>query len=215
MNTMYFYRHFGKRWLDVFIAGTALLCTLPIFLVVAIFVWCHFGPPILFCQRRPGLHERLFRMYKFRTMTEPYDAEGNQLSDGQRLTPFGRWLRSTSLDELPELWNVLRGEMSLVGPRPLLPDYLSLYTPRQRRRHEVKPGLTGLAQVNGRNSIDWATRLEIDASYADQMSLQLDGKILFDTVTCVLQRRGINANAHETMPRFTGQASFDSESQAA
>ncbi len=162
------------------------------------------GSPVFFTQVRPGLHGRPFKMVKFRTMTDERDPDGHLLSDAVRLTPFGRWLRATSLDELPELWNVLKGNMSLVGPRPLLMEYLPLYTPEQTRRHEVSPGITGWAQVNGRNSISWEDKFELDVWYVEHRSLWLDIKILWLTVRKVVMRDGISAAGEATMPRFTG-----------
>lgn len=197
----------AKRVLDCGIAALALVVLCPLLAVVALLVRWRLGKPVLFWQQRAGLLGRPFWMPKFRTMTDERDARGELLPDEQRLTPFGRFLRSTSLDELPELWNMLRGEMSLVGPRPLLVEYLDHYTPRQRRRHEVRPGLTGWAQVNGRNAIDWPTRLEMDVWYVDHMSLWLDVRILLKTVRCALQRRGIHADGHVTMPRFDASLS--------
>jgi lipopolysaccharide/colanic/teichoic acid biosynthesis glycosyltransferase len=162
------------------------------------------GSPVLFTQVRPGLHGKPFRMVKFRTMTDARDASGALLPDAQRLTPFGRFLRASSLDELPELWNVLRGEMSLVGPRPLLMEYLPLYSPKQARRHEVRPGITGWAQVNGRNAISWADKFALDVWYVDHRSLWLDVRILWLTVRKVVVRDGISAAGEATMPRFEG-----------
>jgi lipopolysaccharide/colanic/teichoic acid biosynthesis glycosyltransferase len=162
------------------------------------------GSPVLFTQVRPGLDSKPFRMVKFRTMTDARDASGSLLPDAQRLTSFGRFLRASSLDELPELWNVLKGEMSLVGPRPLLIEYLPLYTPEQARRHEVRPGITGWAQVNGRNAISWADKFALDVWYVDHRSLWLDVKILWRTVRKVLMRDGISAPNDATMPKFEG-----------
>ena len=162
------------------------------------------GSPVLFTQVRPGLHGQPFRMVKFRTMTDARDASGALLPDAQRLTPFGRFLRASSMDELPELWNVLKGEMSLVGPRPLLMEYLPLYTPEQARRHEVRPGITGWAQVNGRNAISWADKFALDVWYVDHHSLWLDANILWLTVKKVIYREGITAEGDATMPRFKG-----------
>ncbi len=162
------------------------------------------GSPVLFTQVRPGLHGKPFRMVKFRTMTDARDSSGALLPDAKRLTPFGRFLRASSLDELPELWNVLRGEMSLVGPRPLLMEYLPLYSPDQARRHEVRPGITGWAQVNGRNAISWADKFALDVWYVDHRSLWLDVRILWLTVRKVLVRDGISAAGEATMPKFEG-----------
>lgn len=193
-----------KRVCDVVTAAGALLVLAPVLGVLALLVRMRLGPPSLFRQIRPGLRARPFRFLKFRTMTETRDEHGMLLSDGQRLTPFGRWLRSTSLDELPQLWNVLRGDMSLVGPRPLLVQYLDRYTPEQARRHEVRPGLTGWAQVNGRNAQSWEERLAMDVWYVDHQSPGLDLKILGLTVWRVLRREGIAAAGAATMPEFAG-----------
>jgi len=162
------------------------------------------GSPVFFTQARPGLYGKPFKMVKFRTMTDERGPDGKLLPDAVRLTPFGRWLRATSLDELPELWSVLKGDMSLVGPRPLLIEYMLLYTPEQARRHEVRPGVTGWAQVNGRNSISWEDKFRLDVSYVDHRSLWLDIKILWLTLKKVLMRDGISAQGEATMPRFTG-----------
>ncbi len=162
------------------------------------------GSPVLFTQVRPGLHGKPFRMVKFRTMTDAQDASGALLPDAERLTPFGRFLRASSLDELPELWNVLRGEMSLVGPRPLLMEYVPLYNEQQMRRHNVRPGITGWSQVNGRNAIGWDEKFALDVWYVDNQSMLLDIKILFMTVGSILRRDGINASENVPMPKFTG-----------
>lgn len=197
------YRNGGKRLFDLVSASVLLLVTAPLLIGVALAVWWSLGRPIFFSQQRPGLHGRLFSLIKFRTMLSAGGRETPE-SDAARLTPFGAWLRSTSLDELPELWLVLTGRMSLVGPRPLLRQYLPLYSSRQARRHEVRPGLTGLAQVTGRNSLDWPSRLELDVQYVEQMSLRLDLRILGKTVTNVLLRRGINQEGEATVKPFTG-----------
>jgi len=175
---------------------------LPLLALVAMFVRLKLGSPVFFRQRRPGLHGRIFELIKFRTMTDERDAAGNLMADVRRLTPFGRWLRSTSLDELPELFNVLWGEMSLVGPRPLLIAYLPRYNARQARRHEVRPGLTGLAQVNGRNALSWDEKFEWDVRYVEQQGFWLDLSLLFRTVWQVVARRGISAPGDATMPEF-------------
>jgi sugar transferase EpsL len=185
-----------KRLFDFFASLAALLLLSPIFLLLALLVRMKIGTPIFFTQTRPGLHGKAFTMIKFRTMTNARDAE--------RLTRFGRFLRATSLDELPELWNVLKGDMSLVGPRPLLMEYLPLYSPEQARRHDVRPGITGWAQVNGRNAISWDEKFKLDVWYVDHQSFWLDVKILFLTVKRVFQRHGITADGEVTMPRFTG-----------
>jgi lipopolysaccharide/colanic/teichoic acid biosynthesis glycosyltransferase len=193
-----------KRVVDVLIASLAFLFL--IFPVLAL-VWQvrrKLGSPVFFTQVRPGLHGKPFKMIKFRTMTVERGPDGQLLPDEVRLTPFGRWLRATSLDELPELWNVLKGDMSLVGPRPLLMEYLPLYSPEQARRHQVRPGITGWAQVNGRNAISWEDKFRLDVWYVDNRSLWLDMKILWLTVKKVLVRDGISAAGEATMPKFTG-----------
>ena len=179
---------------------------IPALLVIAAVVWWKLGTPVFFLQTRPGMHGEPFTLVKFRSMTDAQDGSGALLPDVKRLPNFGRWLRATSLDELPELWNVLKGDLSLVGPRPLLMEYLRLYTSEQARRHSVRPGITGLAQVSGRNAIDWDTRLGLDVAYVDQQSLWLDLKILWQTLASVSQRRGISAEGEATMPKFTGSA---------
>jgi len=193
-----------KRGLDVLLAGVLLLLTAPLMLAMALAVRWRLGAPVFFRQQRPGLHGKPFTLYKFRTMTDARDEQGNPLPDEQRLTRLGRFLRSTSLDELPELWNVLKGDMSLVGPRPLLMEYLPLYTPEQMRRHEVKPGITGWAQVNGRNALTWEERFALDVWYVDHVSFGLDLKILLLTLWKVVTREGIAHAGSETMPKFTG-----------
>jgi lipopolysaccharide/colanic/teichoic acid biosynthesis glycosyltransferase len=177
----------------------------PVMLVLFLMVRVKLGAPVLFCQKRPGLQGRVFEMYKLRTMTNAVDAAGQPLSDEQRMTPFGALLRSTSLDELPELWNVLKGEMSLVGPRPLLQEYLPLYTPEQARRHLVRPGITGWSQVNGRNAISWEKKFELDVWYVDNQSFWLDCRILLMTVLKVFRREGISSEGVATTEKFTGQ----------
>ena len=193
-----------KRLFDLVLVLGSLPLWLPLLGFLAVMVRVRLGGPVFFQQDRPGQGGRLFRLVKFRTMTDARDAHGQLLPDAARLRPFGRWLRATSLDELPEIWHVLRGEMSLVGPRPLLPEYLPLYTPRQARRHTIRPGLTGWAQIHGRNATDWATRLALDVWYVDHQSLWLDLIILARTVGKVLWREGINATGEATMTRFTG-----------
>ena len=196
-----------KRIFDFLIAlASLLLMALPL-LVLACVVRSKLGSPVLFRQVRPGLHARPFTMVKFRTMTDERGPDGALLPDMQRLTPFGRFMRSSSLDELPELWNVLRGDMSLVGPRPLLMEYLSLYTPEQARRHKVRPGITGWAQLNGRNAISWEDKFVLDVWYVDNRTQCLDLKILWCTVRKVLVRDGISAAGEATMPRYTGSKS--------
>lgn len=196
------YRAGGKRALDMAVALSGLLVSSPLLLVVAIVVRIGLGSPVLFRQDRPGLRGRPFRILKFRTMTDGRDAQGQLLPDGQRLTRLGRFLRSTSLDEMPELWNVLRGDMSLVGPRPLLTAYLDRFTPEQARRHEVRPGITGWAQVNGRNAQSWDDRFRMDTWYVDNLGLLLDLRILAITAWRVLSRHGISADGEATMPEF-------------
>lgn len=193
-----------KRLFDIVAAATALLLLSPLLACVAALVAINMGRPVFFRQQRPGLHEKPFLMLKFRSMRDAVDTHGQILDDAQRLTPFGRWLRSTSLDELPELWNVLKGELSLVGPRPLLMEYLPRYDDVQRRRHEVRPGLTGWAQVKGRNAVDWAERFQLDVWYVDNRSFWLDMKILAMTVRLVLTRKGVSAQGEATMRKFTG-----------
>lgn len=198
------YPFMAKRSMDVLVAGMALvLLALPLLLLGSM-VRLKLGSPVLFRQVRPGLYGRPFMMVKFRTMTDERGADDDLLPDAQRLTAFGRFLRASSLDELPELWNVLRGEMSLVGPRPLLMEYLPLYSPEQARRHEVRPGITGWAQVNGRNALSWEERFKLDVWYVDHRSLWLDLRILWLTVRKVIVREGISAQGEATMPRFTG-----------
>jgi sugar transferase EpsL len=191
-----------KRAIDVLGATIGLALLGPVLLLVALAVWGSLGRPVLFRQTRPGLHGRPFELLKFRTMTEERDAAGDLRPDCERLTRFGKWLRASSLDELPELVNVLCGDMSLVGPRPLLLDYLGHYSPEQARRHEVRPGITGWAAVNGRNATSWERRLVLDVWYVDHWSLGLDLRILLMTVVKVLKREGISAQGHATMPRF-------------
>lgn len=198
------YRCFIKRLLDFFLSLLALLLLSPIFLFVALAVRIKLGAPVLFHQKRPGKNGKIFTLYKFRTMTDQKDAEGNLLPDEKRLTSFGKFLRSTSLDELPELLNILKGEMSIIGPRPLLVKYLPLYNETQRHRHDVRPGLTGLAQVNGRNAITWEKKFEYDVSYVNQLCFSLDVKIFFDTIRSVLKRDGINSEGDATMEAFRG-----------
>lgn len=195
---------YGKRVVDLSIATLGLLLIGPLLLVIALLVWQSLGWPIFFVQPRPGLRGRIFNLIKFRTMTAGCDVSGNLLPDGARLTRFGRFLRASSLDELPELINVLKGDLSLVGPRPLLVRYLDRYTPRQARRHTVRPGLTGCAQVNGRNALSWEEKFEYDLWYVDHYSFGVDLKILLLTVWHVLTRDGIAAKDSETMPEFMG-----------
>lgn len=202
----------SKRLIDIFAAATALLLLSPILIVVALLVRSKLGTPILFRQIRPGRYGRPFRMIKFRTMTDQRGPDGALLPDAERLPAFGRKLRATSLDELPELWNVLVGDMSLVGPRPLLMQYLPLYSAEQYRRHDVRPGVTGWAQINGRNALSWEEKFELDVWYADNCSLALDLKILIRTIFSILRREGISAAGDATMPAFQG--SRDSSTDA-
>ena len=195
-----------KRVFDIFVAAVLLLLLAVPLTVMALLVRSKMGSPVIFKQRRPGLNGTIFEMMKFRTMTDRRDEQGNLLPDYFRLTSFGRFLRSTSLDELPELWNVLKGDMSLVGPRPLLTEYLPLYSPEQCRRHEVRPGISGWAQVNGRNALSWEEKFKLDIWYVDNRSLWLDIKILLLTVKKVIVREGISAAGEATMPPFTGSA---------
>ena len=193
-----------KRPFDLFLIFLSLPLILPIYLFIALLVLTRLGAPVLFRQSRPGLNENLFNMYKFRSMTNECDKDGNLLIDEVRLTKFGKFLRSTSLDELPGLWNVLKGDMSLVGPRPLLVEYLPLYSTQQARRHEVKPGITGWAQINGRNAISWEEKFDLDIWYIDNQSIWLDIKILWMTVKKVIVRDGISQSNHVTMAKFKG-----------
>lgn len=193
-----------KRAFDLVFAAGFLLLLSPLILVISIALAISIGAPIFFIQDRPGLHGKPFRMIKFRTMSNARGLDGNLLPDGERMTRLGALLRKTSLDELPELWNVLRGDMSLVGPRPLLMDYLPLFSQNQNRRHEVRPGITGLAQVNGRNSLPWERRFELDVWYVDHRNFWLDVVILFKTVKKVIKRDGISADGEATMSKFKG-----------
>ena len=200
------YAKYGKRLLDFTLSLAALLVLWPVLLAVAVLVRCKLGSPVIFRQERPGKDEKIFTLYKFRTMTDARDADGNLLPDAVRLTKFGRLLRSTSLDELPELINILRGDMSIVGPRPLLVKYLPLYNEKQHRRHEVRAGLTGYAQVHGRNAISWEEKFDLDVYYVDHLSLGLDVQIFFDTIRAVLKREGISGGDSATMEPFCGTA---------
>ncbi|MDX2208943.1 MAG: sugar transferase [Sphingopyxis sp.] len=193
-----------KRLFDIIVSAAAILLLSPVLVLVALLVRNRLGSPVLFRQHRPGKGGRAFEMVKFRTMTDQRGNDGLPLSDAQRLPPFGQWLRATSLDELPELWNVLKGDMSLVGPRPLLMEYLPLYSERQARRHEVKPGITGWAQVMGRNSLNWPERFELDIWYVDNRSFWLDIRILALTLNAVISRKGINSAGEATMSAFMG-----------
>jgi sugar transferase EpsL len=193
-----------KRFADVIIASLGLVFLSPVLLIIALLVRFKLGSPVLFRQLRPGLAGKPFFLVKFRTMTNQRDGSGELLPDSERLTKFGKFLRSTSLDELPELWNVLRGNMSLVGPRPLLVDYLPLYSAHQARRHETRPGITGLAQVKGRNALSWNEKFNLDVWYVDNRGFLLDSVIIFWTFASVLRRQGVNADGSATMPPFQG-----------
>lgn len=193
-----------KRLLDIIIASIALILLSPLYAFVAYKVKKNLGSPVLFRQVRPGLHGKPFEMIKFRTMKDAVDEQGNPLPDSERLTPFGQMLRSTSLDEMPELWNVIKGDMSIVGPRPLLMEYLPLYSPEQAKRHDVRPGMTGHAQVNGRNAISWEEKFKLDTWYVENQSIWLDFKIMFKTVHKVIAKDDISAEGEATMSKFTG-----------
>ncbi|NMA92714.1 MAG: sugar transferase [Firmicutes bacterium] len=198
------YERLVKRLIDIILSSLLLLVLSPLLLLIALLVRWNLGGPVLFKQRRPGLNEKLFTIYKFRTMTDERDEEGTLLPNYRRLTRFGRRLRSSSLDELPELFNILKGEMSFIGPRPLLVEYLPLYSERQRLRHTVRPGLSGLAQVSGRNVISWEERFNYDLKYVEQLSFWLDLKIALKTVVKVLRREGIDSGKYVTMEKFKG-----------
>ena len=198
------YRRHFKRPLDFIMALLGLVILSPLLLVIAVLVRIKLGSPVIFKQPRPGLHEKIFTLYKFRTMTDERDENGELLRDSVRLTKFGKWLRSTSLDELPELWNILKGEMSFVGPRPLLVEYLPRYSAEQRRRHEVRPGLTGLAQVGGRNAVDWETKFSLDIKYIKHVRFLGDLTIFMKTICAVLKKDGIAADSCATMEEFIG-----------
>ena len=193
-----------KRFIDIVGATAGLIFFSPILAIAALLILLRMGAPILFRQIRPGLQGRPFQMVKFRTMLDATDRNGNPLPDAERLTGLGKYLRSTSIDELPGLWNVLKGEMSLVGPRPLLMEYLPLYSPEQSRRHQVRPGVTGWAQINGRNALSWDDKFALDVWYVDNQSLGLDARILWLTIRKVLKRDGVSAEGEATMPKFTG-----------
>ncbi len=200
------YRRYGKRTLDLVGATVALVVLSPLLVTVALLVRARLGAPVLFRQLRPGMLGRPFTVVKFRTMRDGRNAAGRLLPDCERLDSFGRFLRRTSLDELPELWNILRGDLSFVGPRPLLMQYLPRYTAEQARRHEVRPGITGLAQVNGRNALTWDARFRLDVSYVDHLSLGLDLSIIAKTLWVVVTRKGVSASGHATMYEFLGRA---------
>ena len=199
-----FYEKYIKRLLDIVLSGGALLVLWPVLLITAILVRTKLGSPVIFCQERPGKDEKIFKLYKFRSMTDQRDENGNLLSDEVRLTKFGKLLRSTSLDELPELWNILKGDMSIVGPRPLLVKYLPLYNEEQKHRHDVRPGLTGLAQANGRNALSWEEKFKLDVWYVEHISFATDVKTIWLTVKNVLRREGISSETAATMEEFKG-----------
>ena len=199
-----FYEKYIKRLLDILLSGLALIVLSPVLLVTAVLVRTKLGSPVIFHQDRPGKDEKIFRLYKFRSMTDERDENGNLLPDEVRLTKFGKLLRSTSLDELPELWNILRGDMSIVGPRPLLVKYLPLYNEEQRHRHDVRPGLTGWAQANGRNALSWEEKFRLDVWYVENLSFGVDVKTIYLTVKNVLRREGISSGTAATMEEFRG-----------
>lgn len=198
-----------KRFLDIVIASFALTLLSPLYLYVAYKVKKNLGTPVLFRQVRPGLHGKPFEMIKFRSMHDAIDAQGNPLPEIERLTPFGKKLRSTSLDEIPELWNVIKGDMSIVGPRPLLMEYLPLYSKEQAKRHHVRPGMTGHAQVNGRNAISWDEKLKLDIWYVENQSIWIDFKIMLKTIKVVLIKENVNDESGHSMPKFTGDKQGD------
>ena len=198
------YARYIKRWLDFILSLFAVIVLSPILLIVALLVRIKLGSPVIFKQERPGLHEKIFTLYKFRTMTDKKDKDGNLLPDDQRLTKFGKLLRSTSLDELPELFNILKGDMSIVGPRPLLVKYLPLYNEHQKHRHDVRPGFTGWAQCNGRNAISWEEKFDLDIYYVKHVSFRLDLSIIFKTIKIVFLREGISSDTSVTMEEFRG-----------
>lgn len=200
-----FYEKYIKRLLDFTLSLLALIVLSPILLITAILVRVKLGSPVIFSQERPGRDEKIFKLYKFRSMTDQRNADGELLPDEQRLTHFGKILRSTSLDELPELWNILRGDMSIVGPRPLLVKYLPLYNAHQARRHEVTPGLTGYAQVHGRNAISWEEKFDLDVCYVDHITFWGDVEIIFQTILTIVKRDGISSSTGVTMEEFTGK----------
>lgn len=198
------YEKFFKPLFDKILAAVLIIIFLPVMAIVAFLIWLWDGRPVIFKQKRPGKNEKIFEIYKFRTMTNERDKDGNLLPDEKRLKGIGKIIRKTSLDELPQLFNVLKGDMSFVGPRPLLVDYLPLYNERQRKRHKVKPGITGWAQVNGRNAISWQEKFELDVWYVEHLSFWLDMKILWMTFIKVLKREGVSQDGHATMEKFRG-----------
>ena len=208
------YRRFFKRPMDFILSLLALIVLSPVFLVVAVLVRVKLGSPVIFKQKRPGLNEKIFTMYKFRTMTDERDENGELLPNHLRFTKLGKILRATSLDELPEFFNILKGDMTLVGPRPLLVEYLPLYNEHQKRRHEVRPGLSGLAQINGRNAISWKDKFDYDVKYVDNISFLLDCKIIFETVLKVFKSEDINSSETVTMEKFRGNRGTDQLKQS-
>ena len=206
-----FYEKYIKRLLDIVLSGAALVILSPVLLITAVLVRIKLGSPVIFTQERPGKDEKVFKLHKFRSMTDARDENGNLLPDKDRLTGFGKKLRSLSIDELPELWDIFRGKMSFVGPRPLLVKYLPLYNAEQRHRHDVRPGLTGWAQVHGRNLTSWEERFEYDVEYVNNISFALDVKMIIMTIRCVLGREGINADGSATMKAFTGTGASSHE----
>ncbi|HFI0420378.1 TPA: sugar transferase [Streptococcus suis] len=198
------YEKYFKRLIDFILSLIAIILLSPVIILVSVLVYFKLGSPVLFKQERPGKDEKIFKMYKFRTMTDERDEKGELLPDCVRLTVFGKWLRSTSLDELPELFNILKGDMSIVGPRPLLSKYLPLYSEEQARRHEVRPGLTGYAQANGRNSLSWREKFSMDVKYVDNITFKGDVKIIFQTILAVSKRSGISSAESVTMEEFKG-----------
>lgn len=198
------YAKYVKRLLDIIFSVLLFIITFPVLIVVAILVRINLGSPVIFKQKRPGKNEKIFTLYKFRTMTDKKDDNGNMLPDDERLTKFGMFLRSTSLDELPELINIIKGDMSFVGPRPLLEEYLSLYNDDQKHRHDVSPGLTGLAQVNGRNLLEWKKRFDLDLEYVNNVTFKMDLKIIFKTISLVIMRKGVSSSNSMTMEKFKG-----------
>lgn len=201
---MNIYKDYIKRPMDLVLSLFAIIILSPVMLIISILVRVKLGSPVIFKQNRPGLNEKIFTLYKFRTMTDERGENGELLQDSVRLTMFGRFLRTTSLDELPELWNIIRGDMSIVGPRPLLVEYLPLYNEHQKRRHEVRPGLSGLAQVNGRNNISWDKKFELDVEYVGKIGFLLDLKIIFLTIFKAFKKEGINSDTADTMEAFDG-----------
>lgn len=207
------YRKYIKRLFDIILSFCMFVCLSPVMIIISLLIKINLGGPVIFVQQRPGYKETPFDMVKFRTMTDKRDSEGNLLPDSQRMTRFGNMLRDLSLDELPELWNILKGDMSFVGPRPLLMEYLPLYSQEQKKRHDVRPGLTGLAQVNGRNAISWEEKFSYDVAYAENISLWLDLKIFLKTFKKVIVRDGVNNSSDIPMPKFTGNKNIKAQSR--